>query len=414
MSQTVQAYSSRTHKERESRINPRIFLLAFGMLALGTSAFVVASVLPDIARETGVTEGQAGQVVTAFSLTYGLGAPVLAALTARWSRNMTLLGSLIFFCLANVGTAIAPTFPLLLLARVLGGCFAAAFAPLAYAAGISLAPPEKRGQALALVNIGLSVAVAIGSPLGILVGEHFGWRMTFVLIAGLAGAASLALLLIRLPKATAQPTLSFQASIAPITQPSLLLALLPAVVWNLGVYTVYTYIAPFLHQNMHIVDISGQLVAYGLGVVVASLLGGRIADRFGSTRPLVIMLVALTIIQALLTFTTTTFLGGLLALFVWGLSSTILFIPQQVHLLSVAPEHDTMILALNTSTLYLGIAGGATLGGLALHAVSVPQLPWIGAICVLLALLPFVFSVHLSRRHMKTHERGKREKEEMA
>src|SRR2546430_10349195 len=114
------------------KIDPRIILLALGMFALGTDAFVVAGVLPVIAHEMTVTEGLAGQLVTVFSLTYGLGAPVLAAITGRWPRNQVAMIALGAFCLVNVGSALAPTFPLLLLTRLLAGCFAAVYAPLAY------------------------------------------------------------------------------------------------------------------------------------------------------------------------------------------------------------------------------------------------------------------------------------------
>src|SRR5437879_1761539 len=108
---------------RATRINPRILLLALGMFALGTDAFVVAGVLPVIAHETGVTVSVAGQLVTAFSLTYGLGAPLLAVLIGRWSPHRVLIVSLGLFCLANIGSALAPTFPLLMLTRILTGCF---------------------------------------------------------------------------------------------------------------------------------------------------------------------------------------------------------------------------------------------------------------------------------------------------
>lgn len=381
---------------RTSKLDPRILLLALGMFALGTDAFVVAGVLPVIAKETGVTAGLAGQLVTAFSLTYGLGSPLLAALTGRWSRNRVLIGALGLFCLTNVGSALAPTFPLLLLTRVLVGCCAATYAPLAYATGISLAPPEKRGQALALVVMGATVATALGSPLGTWVGEHFGWRLSFGLVAGLAGVALLALLVCGLPKAIAPSVLSLKARLAPIAQPRLVLALFPALLWNLGAYTVYTYIAPLLQQTMHISDISGLLVAFGLGVVIGNWSGGMVADRFGPNRPLVIFLVALVIIEAVLSVATTTVVGGLLMLFVWGVSISILFIPQQHRLLGLAPEHTNVILALNNTTFYLGGAGGAALGGLALRAVAVTQLGWMGASGALLALLLLLLSMRLS------------------
>jgi MFS transporter, DHA1 family, inner membrane transport protein len=403
MSQTTQSIApgEQTHPDR---INPRIFLLTLGMFALGTDAFVVAGVLPVISKELSIPEGLAGQLVTAFALTYGIGAPLLAALTSRWSRNRVLIGSLGLLCLANIASALAPTFPILLLTRILAGCFAATYAPMAYTIGISLAPPARRGQALALVVIGLTGATIIGSPLGTWVGEHFGWRLSFGLVVVLAGIAFLALLACGLPKAAPQPAVSLKARLAPITQPRLVLILLPALVWNVGFYITYTYIAPFLQQNMHISDISGLLVAIGVGSVTGNLLSGIVVDRFGPIRPIVVLLIVVAAIEALLSLTTTTLVGSILMLFIWGVSAAMLFIPQQQRLLRAAPEHANVILALNNSTLYLGIAGGAALGGLALRSVTVTQLNWIGAVCILLSLLPFILSLRLKAAPTETEE----------
>jgi predicted MFS family arabinose efflux permease len=412
MSQTLQYFSSAEQK-RPTRINPRILLLALGMFALGTDAFVVAGVLPVISRETGITEGLAGQLVTAFSLTYGLGAPILAVLVGRWSPNRVLIGALGLFCLANVGSALAPTFSMLLLSRILVGCFAAIYGPLAYTVGTSLAPPEKRGQALALVIIGLTVATAVGLPLGTWVGEHFGWRMSFGLVAVLAGIAVLALLVFGLPGATTTPVLSLRARMAPITQPRLLLALLPSLLWNLGAYTVYTYIAPLLQHTLPGADISGLLLAFGLGAVGGTLSGGRIADRFGGSRPLVLFVVALIIVEVMFSLVTATLPGALLALFLLGLLVSILFIPQQYRLLRLAPEHANVILALNNSMFYLGIAGGSALGGLALRTVAVTRLGWIGAGCVLISLLLLAFSLRLHGRQAQMQVQEEREVEKV-
>ncbi len=399
MAQTLQHPSSSDEKQRQpDRINQRIFLLALGMFALGTDAFVIAGVLPVIAKETGVAGGVAGQLVTAFSLVYGLGAPLLAALTGRWSPNRVLIGALGLFCLANIASALAPSFSVLMITRILTGCFAASYAPLAYTIGTSLAPAEKRGQALGLVIIGLTVATVIGSPMGTWVGEHFGWRLSFVMVAGLAAIAFLALLLVGLPRTVEPSTLSLRRRLVPMTQPRIVLALLPALVWNLGIYTVYTYVALLLQHTLHIADISGLLVAFGLGALSGTLLGGRIADRFGENRPLVIFLVALIVVEAVLSLATASLIGALSALFVWGLLGSIIFIPQQHRLLRLAPEHANVILALNNSTFYLGVASGAAIGGLALHSIAVTQLGWIGAACALLALALFAVSLRLSER----------------
>src|SRR5262249_16564614 len=129
----------------------------------------------------------------------GLGAPILAAATSRWTRHRVLTGALGLLGLANLASALSPTFPVLLLTRILAGCFAATYTPLAFAAGIELAPPARRGRALALVVGGLNVATVLGAPLGTWVGEHFGWRLSFLLVAALAGVAFLLLIVWRLP-----------------------------------------------------------------------------------------------------------------------------------------------------------------------------------------------------------------------
>ncbi len=268
-----------------NKIDPRILLLALGMFALGTDAFVVAGVLPVIARETQVTEGLAGQLVTVFSLTYGLSAPVLAALAGRWSRNRVLVIALAAFCLSNIGSALAPTFTILMLTRILTGCFAALYAPLAYTTGTTLAVPEKRGQALSLVLGGLVIATVLGSPLGTWVGEHFGWRLSFGLVALLAGVACTALLLYSLPRPAAAPVPSLKTRLAPIREPRLLLALSPTLFGNLGLYMVYTYLALLLQQNMHVTAVSGLLIVFGLGTASGNWVSGIVADRLGSTRP---------------------------------------------------------------------------------------------------------------------------------
>jgi predicted MFS family arabinose efflux permease len=389
-------------------IDLRIILLTLGMFALGTDAFVVAGVLPIIAHDIQVTEGLAGQLVTIFSLTYGLGAPVLAALTGRFSRNQVLMVALAAFALVNIGSALAPNFSLLLFTRLLAGCCAALYAPLAYTVGTSLAPAEKRGQALALVVLGLTVATVFGSPLGTWIGEHFNWRLSFALVAVLAGIAFIGLLLGRLPSAGAAPILSLKARLAPVAEPHLLLALAPALLWNLSIYVIYTYIAPILQQGLHITDVSGLLLVFGIGVVLGNIGGGFIADRFGAIRPIVASLIVLILVFVTLPFSTTTIPGTIAALFIWGIAGTLVFTPQQHRMLGLAPQHANVILALNNSTLYLGIAGGAAVGGFALQFTSVTHFGWIAAAFALLALLVLLLgvSLHAQRHTPSSVERG--------
>ena len=132
--------------EDARKLDWRILLLALATFVLGTDVLIVIGVLPTIARELRVTEGVTGQLITAFSLVYGLGGPLLAALAGRWRRSSVIIAALGAFCLVNIGSALAPSFPLLLTTRIVGGGCAALINPLAFATAISLAPPQKRGK----------------------------------------------------------------------------------------------------------------------------------------------------------------------------------------------------------------------------------------------------------------------------
>jgi DHA1 family inner membrane transport protein len=387
MSPTTKSRSTGAGQEPLTRMNPRIMLLTLGMFALGTDAFLVAGVLPVIAHETGVSEGLVGQLITVFSLTYGLGAPVLAAATGRWPRQRVLMGALGLLALANLASALSPSFPLLVLTRLLAGGFAATYTPLAFAVGIELAPPAKRGQALALVVSGLNVATVLGAPFGTWIGEHFGWRLSFILVAGLAGVALLFLIIWRLPTSATRAPLSLKERLLPITRPRVVLALLPALLWNVGVYVLYPYIALLLQQQIHISDVSVLLACFGLGILLANGMSARLSGRFSPNLLVVVFLVTLIVIQLVLPLVTTTISGGVIMLLLWGMSFALLFIPQQQRLLNMAPEHANVLLALNNSALYLGIAGGAAVGGLALHWLAVTQLASLGGMSMLIALL---------------------------
>lgn len=387
MSQATASSSFVEEPASHTRINPRIILLSLGMFALGTDAFIVAGVLPVIARETRAPEGLVGQLVTAFALTYGLGAPILAATTSRWPRHRVLIAALGLLGLANLASALSPTFPVLLLTRILAGCFAATYTPLAFAVGIELAPPAMRGRALALVVGGLNIATVLGAPIGTWIGERFGWRLSFTLVAALAGAAFLLLIIWRLPASSAPAPLSLKRRLQPITDPRVVTVIAPALLWNVGVYVMYPYIALLLQQKLGVSDVSVFLACFGLGILLANWISGLLADRIPPQRLVLLFLILLIVVQSLLPLVTTTVVSGAIVLLLWGMSFASLFIPQQQRLLNTVPEHANVLLALNNSSLYLGIALGAAVGGLVLQYIAVMQLAWVGALGILVALV---------------------------
>ncbi|MDB5060026.1 MAG: transporter [Chloroflexi bacterium] len=374
-------------------MNARIYLLALGTFALGTDLFVIAGVLPAIAHDTGVDVNVAGLLVTVFALVYGFAAPTLAALTETVSRRTLLLVVLLGFCIANVCSAIAPTFPVLMATRIVAACFAALFTPTATATAAALAAPERRGQALGIVLGGGNIATILGVPIGTSLGLRLGWRATFLFVALLAGLAFISLLTIRLKDVPAAPILGIRARIAPLFRPSLLLALLPIAFSTFGVWTTYTYVAPFLAQHTHISDPSLMLFVYGAGGVVGSWLGGYLVDRLGPARPIVFGLIVLIAVYITLPFTASTILGAVFALALWGIFGTVLFAPQQHRMLSLTPTLPTVILALNSSVIYLGAAGGSAIGSLVLAHGSLSTLPPISAVLTTVSLVFFALSI---------------------
>jgi len=201
--------------------------------------------------------------------------------------------------------------------------------------------------------------------------------------------------------------------LSPITQPRVVLTLLPALLWNVGVYVLYPYIALLLQQQLHLSDVSVLLACFGLGIVLANGISGRLADRFGPHLLVMVFLVTLIMIQLILPLLTTTVSSGAIMLVLWGMSFALLFIPQQQRLLTLAPKHANVLLALNNSALYLGIAGGAAVGGLALRWLAVTQLAWVGVMSMLIALLIVAITLRRSREQTRAGEQRERARERM-
>lgn len=368
-------------------MNPRIFFLALGTFAIGTEGYVIAGVLPHIADNLGVSLGSAGLLVTAFALVYALGSPVLSSLSARWPRRKVLLAALAIFTLANGLAALAPTFGLLIGARIVAALGAALYTPLASAAAVALARPERRGQALSIITGGLTVAIVLGVPIGTFVGQAFGWRMTFVLVAALSSIALLGAAMM-LPEIPAGPTLTLRARLAPLTRPAVLFALALSTLWITGAFTVYTYLAPLLEQIGHMGEagIRVMLLVFGLSSMVGAFLGGFSADHWGVRLSIAASLVGVALSLFLLPVLAATAVGAGLLMVLWGIAGWSVTAPQQHRLITLAPENPAVVLALNGSAMYFGQALGAVLGGLIVNAASVWWLGPVGGALELVAL----------------------------
>ena len=374
--------------------------LALGTFALGTEAFMIAAILPRIADDLSVGVATAGQLVAVFTLSYAISSPILTTLAASVDRRKLLIASMALFIAGNVSAASASGYGWLLLARVAQAFAAGLFAPNAFALAGVLAPKERRGRALAIVNGGFSVAVALGVPVGAFIGGHLGWRMTFIGVAALSMVALLGLS-VGLPKGVGQglsvPT--FRERLAAVREPGALPALLVTTLWAVGGYTVYTFIAPFLKAAaaLDTSQVAYFLFCWGGSAFVGLILGGFANDKLGP-RP-VIFTVLLLMAAALSGLSLTAALVSplhalpvvLAAAAVWGLTAWAFAPAQQARLVSVAGLRNApLILSLNSSFQYLGFSLGAGLGSITVAFGGVLELGWVGGACVLAGLLMFL------------------------
>jgi DHA1 family inner membrane transport protein len=260
----------------------RILVLSVGSFAVGTGTFVVTGVLTDIAEDLSVSVANAGLLVTVFAATFAVGSPVLVSAASGVGRRRLLVGALVLFTLANVAAALAPSFPVLLGARIVAACGAAIFTPVASAVAASLAPPELRGRALSVRMIGVNIAWLVGVPLGTVVGGHYGWRTSFVLVAALATLAALGVMSL-LPAVEASARGGFLSNLTVVKRGAVVAGLGLTVLALMASFVVLTYVRPVLENLTHF-DTEGvglMLAVFGLASIPGTLLGGYVADRWG-------------------------------------------------------------------------------------------------------------------------------------
>ena len=391
--------------EAARAFDPRVWLLAFGTFAVGTDSFGISGILPAVARDFDVTVAAAGLLVTAYALTYALGAPLLAAVTARLPRGRLLIGALGLTIAADVICALSPSFNLLVAGRVVAGVAAALYTPSAFALAASLARTGRAGSALAAVSFGLTTSAVLGVPVCTFLSSRMGWAAAFWFIALLAALALAVLLLSRLRRSPAETaTVSLSQRFAPLRRPRVLLVLLPGLLWATGNFASYTFLGSALAERHPPNTVVFLFLAYGAGGMIGSQLGGRLADRFGSTVPIAACLAASVLIQATLGMGNgaPAIVGALL--FAWSLAGWASFTPLQSRLLAIEPANGPVVIALNNSTVYVGSAAGATLGAFLLaRGVPATALHWATATLLILALLVF----GLGARYMRTHEAGR-------
>jgi DHA1 family inner membrane transport protein len=396
-----------THTRSERPASRRAILaiaaLALGSFAIGTNEFVSMGLLPEITRGVGVDIPTGGHLISAYAAGVVVGAPVIAALGARLPWRRLALGLMAAFLLGNALTALAPDYGTLLLARLVAGLPHGAYFGVASLIAASLVRPEVRGRAVSSVMLGLAVANVAGVPAATWLGQHLGWRAAYWSVAVIAGLTVLSVLLL-VPSAPASPGAGIRTELGALRRPQVLLTLLTGVVGFGGMFAMYSYIAPT------VTDVAGAgrgfvpvvLLAFGVGGVAGTAVGGRLADR-ALFPALAGAGVAMGAVLALMLLAAHSALSLVLAVLAVSAAGSVLVVCLQLRLMEVAGEAQMLGAALNHSALNLANALGAWLGGLVIAAgegYTAPSL--VGAGLSVLGLATLGASALLGRRERRT------------
>jgi len=370
-----------------------LWALTISAYAIGTTEFVIVGLIPTIAEQLSITLPSAGMLVSIYALGVAVGAPVLTALTGKLARKQLLMGLMVLFTVGNLVAWLAPNYETLVIARLLTGLAHGVFFSVGSTIATSLVSKEKAASAIAIMFGGLTVALVTGVPLGTLIGQHFGWRESFLAVS-LLGVIALVASQVLIPRNIAQPpstTLAQQARV--MVNPRLLLIYAITALGYGGVFTAFTFLAPMMQSlaGYSPTAVSMILLGYGISVAIGNIWGGKLADRRGAIPALTLIFMALAILLMVFQFTASMQIMSLVTVLLMGIFAFANVPGLQVYVVQkaehYAPGAVDVASGLNIAAFNIGIALGSTVGGYIVEHYGLAQTPWVGAVIVLGALL---------------------------
>jgi len=380
-----------------------LLALTLSAFAIGTTEFVIVGLLPTVAADLQITLPSAGLLISLYALGVAIGAPVLTALTGRVPRKALLLGLMALFTLGNLLAWKAPGYESLIAARILTGLAHGVFFSIGSTIATGLVPKEKAASAIAIMFTGLTVALVTGVPLGTFIGQHFGWRETFLAVSGLGVIALIGSAIFVPNNIRHSPPASLLQQVKVLGEPRLLLVYAKTAIGYGGSFIPFTFLAPILTDISGFSQgaVGGVMLVYGVSVAAGNIWGGRLADRLGPIPALKIIFGLLALVLLVLSFTAHYKWLALLTVLAWGAVAFGNVPALQVYVVRQAerytPNAVDVASGLNIAAFNVGIAFAAWAGGLVVTHLGLIHTSWIGALVVLGALALTYLSGRLDR-----------------
>lgn len=374
-----------------------ILALTTAAFGIGTTEFIIMGLLPDLARDFHVTIPKAGILVSGYALSVTLGSPFVALALSRMERRIALVLLMGIFVLGNLMCSLAPTFGLMLAARIATALCHGAFFGAASIVAAKLVPPNQRVQAITLMFSGLTLANIVGVPAGTALGHAFGWRWTFVCIAPI-GVLAMIGIVAWVPKMAAERVV-LSHEFATVMKPKVQLVLALSTISSVSLFTIYTYIAPMLSTVTHMAPhgITWVLVLFGVGITVGNLVGGKLGD-WKQMPTIIAGCVAVFTILLVMPAAEPHAWAIASVVLLWGALHFVAIAPLQARIVYKARRAPNLASTLNQGAFNMGNAIGASLGGLALTwGFGYRALPWFGAGIMAIVIVMSFWAVRLDR-----------------
>lgn len=345
-----------------------IYVLGLSIFCLGTTEFMISGLLPELAQDFGVSIPTAALLISGFALAVAVGGPPLTLAFLRIRQKTALIGLLVLFNGGQVLGAVAPTYGTLMAARVITALSVGAFFGIGAVVAVTLAGEDRHAKAIAIMFGGLTVANIVGVPLGAFIGQHWGWRASFWIVAGLA-CISLAAVIALVPAARRPSSIDVMAELRPLKHPAMWPALLTTALSQAALFAVFSYIAPILTTlaGFSATAVPPMLVLFGVGTFAGSYIGGRFADRHLSLN-LYIGLLALALVIGLLPIAMLSTWTAIPIVFAFGVAAFAINPALQTQVMRVAAQAPTVSSTVNISAFNIGNTLGPWLGGAAISA----------------------------------------------
>lgn len=375
-------------------MDKRVYLLTIVSFIVGMVELIIGGILDLVATDLDVSLGKAGLLITIFSLVFAIAAPILLVATAAMERKKLTIIALFVFFIGNLIAVFSPNFSLLMIARIVSATSGSLLVVLCITIASSIVAQKFVGRAIGLVVMGISGSLVFGVPVGLMLGNAFGWRAPFVLITVLTLLLMVAVHFL-MEEIEARPSIPLKEQLATLKDSKILFAHIAIFLFLAGHMVLYAYFTPFVKTTLGLGGtwLSAIYLIFGVAAVTGGGVGGMLVDRFGPKRIILVVISLFGLALFSIPYTTFSLPLFILVMIIWAMMNWSITPSLQSYLIESAPETAAIQQSLNNSALHLGIAFGSLVGGFVIERTSVEHNATVGALFVVLSLGAIIFSM---------------------